>query len=220
MKNGATRTELMAIPIVLVLAGIGIALMIASVKGVWAWLFVGAAGVVLAAAVIARQAKKNPHPAAATRAPGPAAAAGSATAAGDGQYRVLVIADESCVDPAFAACLVEHAAGRTLEALVIAPALGSRIARWTDDESQYVDARKHLDETVVALAAAGVTARGETGADDPLQAADDGVREFAPSEIVFVTRTGTHTDWAERGVIETAKTRYAAAVSHIELPFA
>ena len=207
----------MAIPIVLVLFGIGIVLMIASAKGIWAWLFVGAAGLVLAAAVIARYAKKNPHPAAAT----PRARTGrcgSATAAGDGRYRVLVIADESCVDPAFAACLVEHAAGRTLEALVIAPALGSRLARWTDDESQYVDARKHLDETVAALAAAGITATGETGADDPLQAADDGVREFAPSEIVFVTRAGTHTDWAERGVIETAKTRYAVEVSHIEIP--
>ncbi len=100
---------------------------------------------------------------------------------------------------------------------MIAPAIGSRIARWTGDESQYVDARKHLDDTVAALAAAGITARGETGADDPLQAADDGVREFAPDEIVFVTKTGTGTDWVERGVVETARTRYAETVSHIEL---
>jgi hypothetical protein len=217
VKNDSTRTELMAIPIVLVLFGIGLVLFIASAKGLWAWLFVGAAGVVLAAAVIARYAKKNPHPAAAT--PAPARVAGSATLVGDGPYRVLVIADESCVDPAFCVRLAEHASGRTVEVLVIAPALGSRIARWTDDESQYVDARKHLDETVAALAVAGITATGETGADDPLQAADDGVREFAPSEIVFVTRSGTHTDWAERGVIETARTRYSADVSHIELPF-
>ena len=220
MKSGSTRTELMAIPIVLVLLGIGLVLAIASVSGVWAWLFVGAAGLVLAVALIARYAKKNPHPVAATPAPQPTRAPveGSGGDGRGGSYRVLVIADESCVDPAFCAGLAEHAAGRTVEVLVIAPALGSRIARWTDDESQYVDARKHLDETVAALGAAGITATGETGADDPLQAADDGVREFAPSEVVFVTRPGTHTDWAERGVIETARTRYAVAVSHIEIP--
>lgn len=217
-KDGATRTELMAIPIVLVLFAIGIALAIASVEGVWAWLFVGAAGLVLAAAVVARYAKRNPQPVAATPAPVPAPSVEQPAAEGTGPYRVLVIADESCVDPAFCAGLVEHAAGRTVDVLVIAPALGSRIARWTNDDSQYVDARKHLDETVAALAAAGITAAGETGADDPLQAADDGVREFAPSEIVFVTRSGTHTDWAERGVVEAATTRYGLAVSHIEIP--
>ncbi len=216
MKNGSTRTELMAIPIVLVLFGIGLVLAIASESGIWAWLFVGAAGVVLAVALIARYAKKNPHPAAAT--PAPARVEGPGAAGRGGAYRVLVIADESCVDRAFCDGLAEHAAGREVEVLVIAPALGSRIARWTDDESQYVDARKHLGETVAALGAAGITATGETGADDPLQAADDGVREFAPSEIVFVTRPGTHTDWAERGVIETARTRYDVTVSHIEIP--
>lgn len=51
MKDDAARPELMAIPIVAVLFGIGLVLLIASVKGVWAWLFVGAAGLVLAAGV-------------------------------------------------------------------------------------------------------------------------------------------------------------------------
>ena len=88
---------------------------------------------------------------------------------------MLVIADESCVDPSFPAKLADHAAGSKVEALVIAPAIGSWLSRWTGDESQYADARTHLDETVAALAAAGIPPRGETGADDPLQAADDGL---------------------------------------------
>ena len=215
MKTGSTRTELMALPIVAVLFGIGVVLAIAWVEGVWAWLIVGAAGLILAAVLIARYARKNPHPVAAT--PAPVSVSSPGAGASDGAYRVLVIADESCVDPAFPSELAEHAGGKAVEVLVIAPAIGSRIARWTGDESQYVDARKHLDDTVAALAAAGITARGETGADDPLQAADDGVREFAPDEIVFVTKTGTGTDWVERGVVETARTRYAETVSHIEL---
>ena len=217
MKDDSTRTELMAIPIVAVLFGIGLVLFIASAKGVWAWLFVGAAGLVLAAVLIARYARRNPHPVAATPAPTVTSRVCSGVAGADTTYRVLVIADESCVEPSFAAELSDHAGGRKIEALVIAPAIGSRLARWTGDESQYVDARKHLDDTVAALAAAGITATGETGADDPLQAADDGVREFGPSEIVFVTKAGTGTDWVERGVIETATARYSVPVTHREL---
>jgi hypothetical protein len=217
MKSDSTRTELMAIPIVAVLFGIGLVLFIASAKGLWAWLFVGAAGLVLAAVLIARYAKRSPHPVAATSAPQATPVTTPAATSPDAVYRVLVIADESCVEPSFAAELSDHAAGRRVEALVIAPAIGSRLARWTGDESQYVDARKHLDDTVAALAAAGITATGETGADDPLQATDDGVREFAPSEIVFVTKAGTGTDWVERGVIETATTRYSVPVTHREL---
>ena len=101
---------------------------------------------------------------------------------------------------------------------MIAPAIGSWLARWTGDESPYVDARKHLDDTVTALAAAGITAMGETGADDPLQAADDGLREFAADEIVFVTKAGTDTDWVEQGVVDAATKRYALPVTHIALP--
>ena len=213
MKDYTTRVELMAIPIVAVLFGIGAVLFIAGAAGVWAWVFVGLAGLVLAGALIARHTKHHPHPAAET----PAPAAPPAPAAGD-TYRVLVIADESCVDPAFPTQLAAHAAGRSVEALVVAPAIGSRLARWTGDESQFMDAQKHLDETVAALARAGITATGETGADDPLQAADDGMREFPAHEIVFVTKPGTGTDWVERGVVETARQRYAVPVTHIALP--
>ena len=215
MKDYTTRVELMAVPIVAVLFGIGAVLYVAGSAGVWVWVFVGLAGLLLAGALIALYTKRHPHPAAETPAPPPAA-----SPAADGTNRVLVIADESCVDPAFPAQLAAHAGGRAIDALVVAPAIGSRLARWTGDESQFVDARKHLDETVAALARAGISATGETGADDPLQAADDGLREFAAHEIVFVTKSGTGTDWVERGVVETAKTRYAIPVTHIVLPVA
>ena len=124
MRDDSTRTELMAIPIVAVLFGIGLVLFIASVKGVWAWLFVGAAGLVLAAVLIARYSRRNPHPAAATPAPTVPPASATAAAGADSTYRVLVIADESCVEPSFAAELSDHAGGRKIEALVIAPAIG------------------------------------------------------------------------------------------------
>jgi hypothetical protein len=210
--NSDTRTELMAIPIVAIVFVVGIVLLAASVAGAWAWVLIGVGGLSLLALLAIRYARRNPHPAAS--APPPEALTADPA---DDTFRVLVIADESCVDPAFPAQLAAHANGRTIEALVIAPAIGSWLARWTGDESAHVDARKHLDDTVTALARAGITAMGETGADDPIQAADDGLREFAANEIVFVTKTGTSTDWVEEGVIETATKRYAIPVTHIAL---
>ena len=207
-----TRTELMAIPIVAVIFVVGFILLAASVAGAWAWILIGVGGIGILVLLAVRYTRRNPHPAASapppeTLPPQPA----------DDTFRVLVIADESCVDPGFPAKLAGHANGRAIEALVIAPAIGSWLARWTGDESAHVDARKHLDDTVTALGRAGITAMGETGADDPLQATDDGLREFAANEIVFVTKPGTNTDWVENGVIETAKTRYAIPVTHIAL---
>ena len=60
MKSDSTRTELMAIPIVAVLFGIGLVLFIASANGVWAWLFVGAAALVLADNELAIHGTNNP----------------------------------------------------------------------------------------------------------------------------------------------------------------
>jgi hypothetical protein len=208
-----TRTELMAIPIVaFVVLVLGVIFLIGSVAGAWAWVLIGAGALGLLAFIAVRYSRRNPHSALASPAPEALAAEPA-----DDKYRVLVIADESCVDPGFPAKIAAHANGRTIEALVIAPAIGSWLARWTGDESTHVDARKHLDDTVTALGRAGITAMGETGADDPIQATDDGLREFAANEIVYVTKAGTSTDWVEEGVIETATKRYAVPVTHIAL---
>jgi hypothetical protein len=208
-----TRTELMAIPIVAIIFVVGFIFLAASVAGAWAWVLIGVGGIGIVVLLAVHYSRRKPHsslssPAPAALAPRPA----------DETFRVLVIADESCIEPGFPAQIAAHAGGRAIEVLVIAPAIGSWLARWTSDESAHVDARQHLDDTVTALARAGITARGETGADDPIQATDDGLREFAADEIVFVTKPGTSTDWVEEGVIETATKRYAIPVTHIALP--
>jgi GABA permease len=207
-----TRTELMAIPIVAIVFAVGIIFLAASVAGAWAWVLIGAGALGLLGILAVHYSRRNPHSSLSSPAPETLTAQPV-----DDTYRVLVIADESCVDPGFPAQIAAHANGRTIEVLVIAPAIGSWLARWTGDESAHVDARKHLDDTVTALARAGITAMGETGADDPIQATDDGLREFAANEIVFVTKPGTDTDWVEEGVIETAKQRYDIPVTHIAL---
>ncbi len=208
-----TRTELMAIPIVAIVLIVGIILLAASVAGAWAWILIGIGGLGLIVILAVHYSRSSPHPALSSAPPDPLASQPA-----DDTFRVLVIADESCVDPGFPAQIAAHANGRTIEALVIAPAIGSWLGRWTNDESAHADARKHLDETVTALGRAGITAMGETGADDPIQATDDGLREFAANEIVIVTKPGTSTDWVEEGVIETATKRYSIPVTHIVLP--
>jgi hypothetical protein len=212
VKDYTTRVELIAIPIVAVVLGVLVILAVAANTGAWAWILVVVAAIVLLVLLGLGWSRRHRHPAADTPAPAVAAAR-----ADDDSYRILVIADESCVEPSFANEIASHGAGRRVEALVVAPAIGSWLARWTGDESAHADARKHLDDTVTSLARAGVTARGETGADDPLQAADDGLREFAADEIVFVTKPGTSTDWVEKGVVEAAKSRYPVPVTHIAL---
>ena len=193
-----TKVELGAIPLVLgVLAAIFL-VYAAAVGGLWAWLLAGAlivaAGVAIA--VLVSKAKVRP--------PAP-----RAVPARDGVHRVLVIADGPC-GPELPALISDHA-DAPVEARVLAPRGGSRLSTWTGDEDAYRDAAAHLDETVSVLVAAGIEARGEVGAADPLQAADDGLREFPADEIVFAVTTEDQ----DRDLLARAAERYAVPVSAV-----
>jgi hypothetical protein len=98
---------------------------------------------------------------------------------------------------------------------VIAPAVRSRIAHWTGDDSQRDEAEGHLADSLDGLEAAGIHALGKVGSDDPIQAADDGLRTFPADEVVFVTSRGDG-NWLERGVIDVARKRYDLRITHIE----
>ena len=193
-----TKVELGAIPLVLGVLSAIFLVYAAAVGGLWAWLLAGAlivaAGVAIA--VLASRAKATP--------PAPRAAPAS-----DGIHRVLVIADGPC-GPELSALIRDHA-DAPIEARVLAPRGGSRLSVWTGDEDAYRDAAAHLDETVSALVAAGIDARGEVGAADPLQTADDGLRQFPADEIVFAVTT----DDEDRDLLARAAERYAVPVSAV-----
>jgi hypothetical protein len=208
------RTELAAIPIVLALLGVLFAVMLLAELGIWGWIVFGvvaAVGIVVVAVVLMR---RPAHPA---ERDAPDAAALRA-AVHDDAHRVVVVCDESCTSPAFVQELVGHAAGRRLAVFVAAPELGSRLARWTGDDSARGDAGEHLSATLEALHAAGVDARGEIGAHDPLRAADDALREFPADEVVFATHAQGEANWLEQGVVEAARTRYDVPVTHVVVP--
>jgi hypothetical protein len=130
--------------------------------------------------------------------------------------RILVIANETVGGEELFALLDTKAEGVDEEMLLICPALNSRVRTWTSDEDPArADAQERLDASLARLAAAGVSARGEIGDGDPLQALEDALREFPADEIVVSTHPPGRSHWLEQGVVEQARHRYDVPVTHV-----
>ena len=65
------------------------------------------------------------------------------------------------------------------------------------------------------MRAAGMTARGEVGDGDPLQAIEDALRTFAPDEIVISTHPEGRSHWLERGVVEARASASTSRSTHV-----
>src|SRR5689334_1372351 len=201
-----TRLEFLAIPMTLIGIGIVFLLVWAAHLGIWAWLAVGVIGLIGLIAVT-WYVVATPH-----RPPPPAPGSlpeGAVAPPDDGVRRVLVIAG----DVPTSADLRSALSGGSTNAFVVAPVLGSRTSTLTGDEGDYESAAAHLESTLAALEEIDVQATGRVGARDPLQAADDGLREFPAGEILFVVRAAGDTTWLEDGVVEQARSRYPIPVN-------
>jgi hypothetical protein len=208
--NGDNRREFAAIPIVLVILGVLFAIMLLGELGIWGWVTFGvvsAVALVVVAVLLARRPTHASELDAPTTVP--------RVDEGDETFRVVLVCDDSCTAPAFVDEVVGHAAGRPLEAFVVAPQLGSRLSLWTGDDQPRGVAAEHLEATLEALRAAGIAARGEVGAHDPIRAADDALREFPADEVVFATHSGADANWLEQNVLEAARSRYDVPVKHV-----
>jgi hypothetical protein len=202
-----TRRELSAVPI-----AVGIfAIVLAVLGGIWigpwtaAIVTVGLALTVITALVV--WFTRRAHP--------PAIDTPRAKPRVDARYRILVVADDCRVAPRSIEGLLSNGGGHPVSVFVMAPALESRVGRLTGDQRGYDDAARHLNGVLEALRGAGLEAQGEVGPDDPLQAADDGLRQFPADEIVFVTHPDGHANWLEDGVVAMAGSRYDQPVKHI-----
>jgi hypothetical protein len=202
-----TRREFSAVPVAVAVSAIGLAVFGGVWLGGWAAIVVTVGFALLAIAALIvwsmRRGRLDDAP--------------QVTPIADGRYRILVVADERCATPRFAEELRSHAGDRPLSVFIMAPALESRMGRLTGDQKGYEDATWRLNEIVEALERAGIDAQGEVGPNDPLQAADDGLRQFAANEITFVTHPEGQTNWLETGVVETARARYFQPVEHIRV---
>ena len=200
------RSEYAAIPLVLALLAAGALLILSAATEQWAWLLVAIP--VLAVGVTAAWAMRIRRPPAPDLAP-------RAEGRGDGLHRILVVADEGVAVDAFRDAIAPSAQAGATEVFVTAPALASKLGRWTGDEASYETAKRHLDETLRALSALGVEASGKIGAGDPIQAADDALRVFAADELVIATHPDSEANWLEKDVVDVARSRYGLPVTHI-----
>jgi len=198
------RYEFAAIPLVAGILGVIFLVFAGAVLGL-AWFVTLAFALIVVAATLTYVFTRGR-----SRLSPPETPIAAAHAAGDGVHRLLVVTN-SCSASALAEQLAARSAGRPSEAFVIAPRTASRLAQLTGDESAYTDAHAHLDHALAALAAAGVTAKGQVGPADPLQALDDGLREFPADEVVFAASG----DGFEPRLLEAARTHYAGPVTSV-----
>jgi hypothetical protein len=212
-RSRDSRVEWIAVSIVLLVLAVFFVLMLAAEAGVWTWVIVTTALATAGLLAIGYFASRSRHPSAFDAPRRPAASSSPA----DGVYRVLVVADANLGSETVTVTeeIVAHAAGRRVEAFVIAPELRSRLAHWTGDDSQQGHAERHLGETLTGLEAAGVPASGMVGSDHPIQAADDALRMFPADELVLVTDAG-RANWLEDDAISATRERYGIPVTHVQ----
>ncbi len=181
MRN-PLRSEAEAFRFLLVVIGGAVVIAALAYANTWA----GVAAAVLVVGGIAWWLMQEPVPGAAD--PEPVLASGTPA----GTKRVLVVAPPGTKTVP---------APDATEVVVVVPALASRVESLTGDVD---DRRAEAERTAAALAAQLPNARGEVGADDPVLAVEDALRQFGADEIVVV---------GEDGIVDAIRERVAVPVS-------
>jgi hypothetical protein len=135
---------------------------------------------------------------------------------GEGERRILVIANETVGGATLRDRIRERSEGVRAEVLVVAPALNTPIRHWASDEDgARAVADSRLQESLSLLRSGGVSARGEVGDAEPLQAIEDALRTFGADEIIISTHPEGRSQWLERGVVSAARERFAVPITHV-----
>jgi GABA permease len=133
-----------------------------------------------------------------------------------GEYRILVVANETVGGPELLSEIRGRSEGRGARVLVVCPALNSPLRHWVSDEDEArASAQARLDESLASMRAAGLDAAGEIGDGDPIQAIEDAVRTYQPDELIISTHPAGRSHWLERGVVEKARERFELPVTHV-----
>jgi hypothetical protein len=105
------------------------------------------------------------------------------------------------------------------EIMVVAPRLPGRLdwlASATDAATERADER--LTVVLGHLEELGADARGQVGADDPLLALEDAIREFSPDHLLVALRGRDRAGWQERGLLDAILERFAIPITVFQLP--
>jgi hypothetical protein len=131
-------------------------------------------------------------------------------------HRLLVVADEDVEPGEIGPAVRLRTIGRRAEVRVVAPIVPSPLHFLSVDEGrETVTAGQRLRSTMDALAAAGVTATGMVGTDDPLQAVGDTLAEFPADEILLIGRLPSRRVWLDQDFERQARDRFGVPVSTV-----
>jgi hypothetical protein len=133
--------------------------------------------------------------------------------------RLLIAAGESAssaVDLPFGVLELVNAAE---EILVVTPALPTRfewLASATDQSQEQADER--LGTVLGHLKEIGSEASGTVGADDPLLAFEDAIRDFPADHLLVALRAGEHSGWQESGLLDKLRERFDLPITVFSVP--
>jgi GABA permease len=131
-------------------------------------------------------------------------------------HRVLVVANETVGGRALLSEITYRCRGRDSEILVVTPALTSAVKHWLSDVDEAIEtAGQRRDESVRAIEAVGLRARGEVGDSDPNVAIEDALRSFPADEVIISTHPPQRSRWLERGVVDRARREVDLPVTHV-----
>jgi hypothetical protein len=121
-----------------------------------------------------------------------------------GGERALVVADEKIQGEQLVGSVLGRLGQGVEEVFVVAPALADSALDHImgDVDAAIPAARERLEATLEEFRAAGVTARGEVGDSDPIQAMRDEVVKFEPDQILVVAHRDEEGAFAEKGLFE------------------
>jgi len=129
--------------------------------------------------------------------------------------RILLVAGDAADADSLPRTMQARARGPA-QVLVVAPALNSRLRRWTSDEDgARAAAEARLHRCLARLRAHGVRAEGVIGDADPLQAVADTLPAFPADELVIATGPDPGARRLHRSVVERARLRFALPVLHV-----
>jgi hypothetical protein len=118
--------------------------------------------------------------------------------------KLLVVTTEPITADQLRAALPEDVDPSDAEVMVVAPALQqSGLKFWLSDADDAIErARQVRTETVEQLGEAGVSASGDTGESDPMQAIEDAVNVFSPDRILVFTHGQGYREDLDEGELE------------------
>lgn len=133
-----------------------------------------------------------------------------------GEYRILVVANETVGGPELLAVVRERAGDRHARVLVVAPALNSPLKTMlSDEDAARAAAQERVDASLTSMRGVGLDVQGQIGDSDPVQAIDDAVRTFAPDELILSTHPPGRSRWLENGVVERSRERFDLPLTHV-----